>query len=167
MTEPIRFTAPIIAAREVRADGSRGGGALVEVPLELIAALGGVKQMRVVGTLNGLPFQSSTMPMGGGRLCIGVHKATREAAGAGIGDPVTLEVARDDAPRVLELPPELEAAFAAEPRLRQRFNELAFTRRRELAGPIAEAKRPETRAARLEKALSALREPPGSAGTSR
>ena len=73
--------------------------------------------------------------MGGGRLCIGVHKATREAAGAEIGDPITLEVARDDAPRVLELPPELEAAFAAEPRLRERFDELAFTRRRELAGP--------------------------------
>ncbi len=83
MSEPIRFTAPIIAAREVRADGSRGGGALVEVPLELIAALGGVKQMRVVGTLNGLPFRSSTMPMGGGRLCIGVHKATREAGRRG------------------------------------------------------------------------------------
>lgn len=167
MTEPIRFTAPIIAAGEVRADGSRGGGALVEVPPELIAALGGVKQMRVVGTLNGLPFRSSTMPMGGGRLCIGVHKATREAAGADIGDPITLEVARDDAPRVLELPAELEAAFAAEPALRERFEQLAFTRRRELAGPIAEAKRAETRAARLERTLSVLREPPGSAGTSR
>jgi hypothetical protein len=163
----IRFTGTIVDAREARADGSHGGGALVEVPRHLIAALGGMKQMRVVGTLNGLPFRSSTMPMGGGRLCIGIHKATREAAGTDIGSEITLEVARDDAPRILELAPELEAAFAADPALRTRFEALAFTRRRELATPIAEAKRPETRAARLERALTALRELPGSGGTSR
>ncbi len=157
MSDTIRFAGPIIAAGSVRADGSRGGGALVEVPVDLIAGLGGLKQMRVVGTLNGLPFRSSTMPMGGGRLCIGVHKATREAVGGEIGDEATLEVARDDAPRVLELQAELEAAFAAEPALRERFDGLAFTRRRELAGPIADAKRPETRAARLARALAALR----------
>jgi uncharacterized protein YdeI (YjbR/CyaY-like superfamily) len=58
---------------------------------------------------------------------------------------------------VLEIPPELEAAFAAEPALRQRFDALSFSRRRDLAAPIAEAKKPETRAARLEKALAALR----------
>jgi hypothetical protein len=166
MTEAIRFTGPIVAARDVRADGSRGGGALVEVPRELIAALGGVKQMRVLGTLNGLPFRSSTMPMGGGRLCIGVHKATREQVGADIGDLITLEVSRDDAARVLELASELDAAFDAEPELRERFDALAFTRRRELADPILEAKRSETRAARLDRTVRALRELPGSVGTS-
>ncbi len=67
------------------------------------------------------------------------------------------EITRDDAPRVMALPPELEAALAAEPALRDRFEALSFTRRRELADPIAEAKKPETRAARLEKALAALR----------
>ena len=167
MSEPIRFTGTIVAAREARADGSRGGGALVEVPRELIAALGGPKQMRVTGTLNGLAFRSSTMPMGGGRLCIGVHKATRQAAGTDIGSEITLEVSRDDAPRTLELAPELEAAFGADPELRERFEALAFTRRREIADPIAEAKRPATRAARLERAITALRERPGSEGTSR
>ena len=48
--------------------------------------------------------------------------------------------------------------MAAEPALRERFESLSWTRRRELAEPIAEAKKPETRAARLEKALTALRE---------
>jgi uncharacterized protein YdeI (YjbR/CyaY-like superfamily) len=74
-----------------------------------------------------------------------------------IGDEVELELSRDDSPRVLELPPELEAAFAAEPGLRERFDGLSFSRRRDLANPVSEAKKPETRAARLEKALSALR----------
>jgi uncharacterized protein YdeI (YjbR/CyaY-like superfamily) len=87
-----------------------------------------------------------------------VHKATREAAGVAFGDELELQIRRDDAPRTLELPTELEAAFAAEPALRDRFDALSFTRRRELAEPITDAKKPETRAARLERALAALRD---------
>ena len=74
-----------------------------------------------------------------------------------VGDEVELELTRDDSPRELEIPAELEAAFAAEPALRERFDALSFSRRRDLATPISEAKKVETRAARLEKALAALR----------
>jgi hypothetical protein len=137
---------------------ARGGGAGVLIPIDVAEAMGGRKQFRVVGTLNGVPLRSSTFPYEGEGLWLGVHKATREAAGLAFGDEVELSISRDDAPRVLELPPELEAAFAAEPALRDRFDSLSFTRRRELADSIAQAKKPETRAARLEKALAALRE---------
>jgi len=144
-----RFTAALEAAR--------AGGAIVQVPPEVAASLGGLKQMRVFGTLNGVAYRSSTMPYGGRGLFMGVHKATREAAGVGFGDVVEVEVTCDDSPRVLELAPELEAAFAANPALRARFDGLSFSRRRELADPVAEAKRPETRARRLEDALDRLR----------
>ena len=137
-------------------EAASGGGAAAKIPPDITAALGGLKQMRITGTLNGTPFRSSTMPYRGA-FYLGVHKATREAAGVEIGDEVELELTRDDSPRVLEIPPELEAAFAAEPALRQRFDALSFSRRRDLAGPISEAKKPETRAARLEKAVAALR----------
>jgi hypothetical protein len=153
MGETIRFSAVI--ERPWR--DPTGGGAMVQVPHDAIAVLGGLKQMRVTGTINGLEFRSSTMPGGEGRLYIGVHKATRAAAGVTYGDSVELEITRDVAPRVLELPPELEEAFRAEPALRGRFESLSFSRRRDLAGPISDAKMPETRAARLEKALTALR----------
>ena len=151
MAEAHRFTAELEAAR--------AGGAMVRVPTEIAAALGGLKQMRVVGTVNGVPYQSSTMPYGGRGLFMGVHKATREAAGVKFGDLVEVAIQRDERPRVLEIPPELEAAFAAEPELRERFEALSFSRRRDLAGPISEAKRPETREARLERALVTLRGP--------
>jgi hypothetical protein len=139
-----------------RIESARGGGAVALIPPDITAALGGLKQMRVTGTLNGTAFHSSTMPYQGG-FYLGVHKATREAAGVAIGDEVTVDITRDDSPRVLELSPELEAAFNAEPALRERFDALSFSRRRDLAGPINEAKKPETRAARLEKCLAALR----------
>jgi bacteriocin resistance YdeI/OmpD-like protein/uncharacterized protein DUF1905 len=138
-------------------EAATGGGAAARIPLDISAQLGGLKQMRVTGSLNGTPIRTSTMPYRGG-LYVGLHKAAREAAGVQIGEEVELELRRDDSPRVLELPPELEAAFAAEPELRARFDALSFSRRRDLAGPISDAKKPETRAARLEKALAALRE---------
>ena len=153
MAETHRFTAKLEAAR--------AGGAIVLVPDEVARALGGLTQMRVVGTVNGVAYQSSTMPYGGRGLFMGVHKATREAAAVDFGDRVAVEIARDDRPRVLEIPPELEAAFVAEPELRQRFDGLSFSRRKDLAIPISEAKLPETRAARLEKALTQLRVLPG------
>lgn len=138
-------------------EAARGGGAVALIPAEVGAALGGIRQMRVVGSVNGTAFRSSTMPYRGA-LYLGVHKATREAAGLSIGDEAEFTLVRDTSPRVLELAPELEAAFAAEPELRARFDALSFTRRRELAEPVAEAKRPETRAARVQRALDHLRD---------
>jgi hypothetical protein len=133
-----------------------GGGAAARIPPDIGAQLGGLKQMRVTGSLNGLPIRTSTMPYRGG-LYVGLHRAAREAAGVEIGEEVELELTRDDSPRVLDIPAELEAAFISEPILRQRFDSLSFSRRRDLAAPISEAKKPETRAARLRKALAALR----------
>lgn len=134
-----------------------GGGAVVLMPNDVSDAMGGRKQFRVTGTVNGVPMKSSTFPYKGEGLWLGVHKATREKAEVAFGDEIEIEITRDDAPRVLELAPELQAALAADPALRDRFESLSWTRRRELADPIAEAKKPETRAARLEKALEALR----------
>ena len=134
---------------------------MVLVPDEVAQALGGLKQMRVVGTMNGVPYQSSTMPYGGRGLFMGVHKATRAAAAVEFGDTVQVTVARDDRPRVLEIPPELEAAFVAQPQLRERFEGLSFSRRKDLAVLISEAKLPQTRVVRLEKAVTQLRALPG------
>jgi hypothetical protein len=144
-----RFTAEL--------EAGRGGGAMVLVPSEIATALGGLKQMRAVGTINGVPYQSSTMPYGGRGLFLGVHKATREAAGVGPGELVDVVVSRDDRPRVLEIPPELAAALAADPPARVAFESLSFTSRKEIATSVGEAKRPETRERRLAAAMARLR----------
>jgi hypothetical protein len=69
-----------------------GGLAVADLPDDVIAALGGLKQRRVGGTINGAPFTSSVMPGGGGRLCLSVSKAMMQAAGASVGDEVEVEV---------------------------------------------------------------------------
>ena len=152
MAGPFRFRTTIEPARG-------GGGAIARVPPEVATELGGLKQMRVVGKINGAEYRSSTMPWGGRQLYMLVTKAMKADAVAEFGDEVEIELTRDDSPRVLELPPELEAALSAEPELRARFDALSFSRRRLLADPITDAAKPETRVARLEKALATLRVP--------
>jgi hypothetical protein len=140
---------------------ARGPGAAVAlVPPEFVEALGGLKQRRAYGWLNGNEFMTATFPYKGTRLYVGVPKAARVAAGVDYGDEVELEIMLDEAPRTVQVPPELATALAAEPQLAARFEKLSFSRKRELAEPISEAKKPETRAARLDKALARLRELP-------
>ena len=153
MSEAVRFRARIESAREGRASG---GGAVAVIPGDFAAALGAPRQQRVTGTLNGLPFKSSTMTYGG-VYYVGLHKATREAAGTAFGDEVELELTRDDSPRVLELAPELRAALNGDRELRARFDAMSFTRRKEMSVSISDAVKPETRAARLNRALASLR----------
>jgi hypothetical protein len=136
---------------------ARGGGAVVSLPPEVLARLGGGTRLRVRGTLNGVGYRSSTMPTGGGAACLGVHRATREAAGAALGDTVVVEIEVDDAPREAELPAELAGALASEPSLRAAFEGLAPSRRRELASSVAEAKREDTRARRVVRIVEQLR----------
>jgi hypothetical protein len=138
-------------------EAASGGGAAVRVPEDVATSLGGHKQMRVVGTLNGAGFRSSTMPYRGG-LYMGVSKAMRASAEVAIGEEIEVVLARDDSPRVVTVPPELEAALSAEPELRARWDGLSFSHRREYADAITEAKRPETKSRRLEAALDYLRE---------
>ncbi len=87
MSERYRFTGVI--------ESARGGGAVILVPPETATALGGIKQMRVIGTVNGVEHRSSTMPYRGA-LYLGVHRATREAAGVSVGDEVSVVVSRDE-----------------------------------------------------------------------
>jgi bacteriocin resistance YdeI/OmpD-like protein/uncharacterized protein DUF1905 len=149
VAEEHRFTAEL--------EAGRGGGAMVLVPPQIATALGGLKQMRLVGTVNGVPYQSSTMPYGGRGLFMGVHKATREAAGVDPGQRVDVVVSRDDRPRVIEIPPELAAALAADPMAGAAFERLSYTNRKEIANSVREAKRPETRERRLGAVMARLR----------
>ena len=138
---------------------ARGPGAAVAlVPPAFVPALGGLKQKRVFGWVNGHEFMTATFPYKGTGLYVGVPKAAREAAGVVVGDEVELELMLDETPRKIDLAPELKTAFKKEPELAARFDKLSFSRKRELADPVAEAKRQETRDARVEKALAQLRD---------
>lgn len=71
-----------------------GGLAIIDLPAEVTAALGGLKPMRVAGLINGVGFTSNTMPAGGGRLAMSRSRELLDGARAAVGDEVEVEVER-------------------------------------------------------------------------
>ena len=84
MAQPVRFTATIRHWRE----DPPGGLAVIDIPTEFVAALGGRRQRHVEGTINGARFGGSTMLVAGGGFAVGVSKAAMTAAKTSVGSTV-------------------------------------------------------------------------------
>ena len=72
----------------------KGGLAIVDIPKAVAAELGGLKQMRVRGKLNGLEFDSNTMPAGGGILALSLSRKLLSSVGLKVGDEVDVALQR-------------------------------------------------------------------------
>jgi hypothetical protein len=106
-------------------------------------------------TINDATYRTTTAPYGGDYL-IPVRKEIRDAAGIAAGDRIHVVMELDDQPRTVEVPEDLAEALAADPEAKARFDELAFTHRKEYVRAVLEAKKPETRARRIERTVGQL-----------
>jgi hypothetical protein len=70
------------------------GLAVVDIPSEHVEAIGGLKQVRVHGTIGSADFTSNVMPAGAGHLALSVSKAMMQAAGVGVGDEAAFTITR-------------------------------------------------------------------------
>ncbi len=156
--------AKVTFAAELRTSARGSGGHLVEVPATAVERLGGGGRIPVTATFNGVTYRGSIVTMSGVAM-IGVTKAIIAEAGVAVGDVLKVAVENDDRPRDVEIPKDLERAFRAHPGAREAFAKLSYTHRREYVTSIAEAKRPETRARRVERTIDALRERTGAEKT--
>jgi hypothetical protein len=76
----------------------KGSGlAVADIPAAQIAELGGLRQMRVTGKINGVAFESNVMPAGSGRLALSVSKKMMAMGGAEVGADAAFVVTRADA----------------------------------------------------------------------
>ena len=134
----------------------------LEVPPQVVEALRGGKRPRVTITINGHSWKSRVAIMRG-RYLLGLSNANRQAAGVVTGDEVEVDVEFDAAPRNVVEPADFTRALDADPAARTAYDRLAFSRQREHVRAIESAKKPETRARRIEKAVTMLRnqEPAG------
>jgi len=110
----------------------------------------------VRGTINGFPFRSSLMPMGG---CHGmaVNKTMREGGRCKAGDTVSVVLERDEAARVVEVPPQLKKELAKSKAAQANWQKLSYSHQKEMALSIRGAKLEETRARRLAKVMNILK----------
>ena len=135
-----QFEATLVAADR--------GGAYVDVPADVVAALGGRGRIPVRATLDGVDYRGSIVSMGGEARVLGVLKAIREQLGKVPGDRLNVTVELDDTERTVAVPADLAAALDAAGATAA-FAALSFSHRREHVAWIEEAKRPATRARRV------------------
>jgi hypothetical protein len=126
------------------------------LPKKESARFGKRGRIPVTGTINGFAFRSSIFPTGRGTHYMAVNQKMREGAGVKAGDRVHITMEEDTAPRTIEVPPDLQKALSKT--ARARFDQLSYSQRKEYVQWIASAKRPETRARRIEQVLAKLTE---------
>lgn len=130
----------------------------LEVPPAVVAALSGGKRPRVTITINGHSWKSRVAIMRG-RYLLGLSNANRQAAGIATGDEVEIDVEYDAESPVVTEPADFARALDADPVARAAYDRLAYSHKREHVLAIEGAKKPETRARRIERALAMLRDP--------
>jgi len=152
----IEFVGKLVAMGGLTAKGGVGGWTMIVIPKAQSAKLPSRGQVRVAGTINGSPFRTTAFPTGDGTHHITVNKAMREGAKIAQGDTARVSLAVDTAPRPVEVPAELRAALARSKPAKAAFEKMPPSHRREIAGFVAEAKKPETRARRAAQTVEKL-----------
>ena len=148
MSPEVRFTAVLAQAEGQKATG-------IEVPPEVLDELGAGRRPAVVVHLGDHQMQTTIGSMGG-RSMIPVSAAVRAEAGLAAGDEVEVRLAVASAPREVVVPDDLAAALAAEPQAAAFVAGLSNSLQRYHVDQVNGAKTPETRARRIEKAVSSF-----------
>ena len=133
------------------------GGYGIYVPFDVYTVYGTRTLVRVRGTLDGHPYRLALAPMGGGQHVMGVRREIREQIGKPNGGTVHVTMELDTEPRAVEIPTDFQQALDADPALANAFSRLSYSHQREHVNAILEAKKPETRARRIEKAVEMIR----------
>ena len=129
--------------------------AAITPPVDVPEFFGTRARIPIRGTINGFPFRSSLMPMGGCHM-MPVNKTLRDGAGVKPGDTVAVVMERDEDKRTVEAPVPLKKELAKNKNAREKWETLSFTHKKEMAISIRDAKQEETRTRRLAKIMQVL-----------
>ena len=144
------YTTTILKDDEKNATG-------IPVLAEVIAALGAGKRPPVVVHIGGHSYRS-TVAAYGDVYMLPLSAEHRLAAGVAAGDEVEVDLELDSEPRTVTVPADLAEALDRDADARRFFDGLSYSHQRQHVLAIEDAKTPETRQRRIDKALTMLRE---------
>ncbi len=132
------------------------GGAYILFPYDVEKEFRVKGRVPIQATFDGVPYTGSLVKCGQSQHMLGLLKSIRKQIGKQPGDTINVELWKDEAPRTVEVPAAFEAAMKKEGVLAA-FEKLSYTHRKEYCRWITEAKKEETRVARLTKAVEMLK----------
>jgi hypothetical protein len=121
-----------------------GAWTIAITPIDVRRVFGKAGHVRVKGTIDGFPFDdTSLMPIGTGEHCMPIktpiRKAIKKEAGA------TIEITLEEDFSELKIPDELIEAFEASPEAKKMFDAYSPSHKRNYTKHINESKKKETR----------------------
>ena len=129
----------------------------IQVPEEVIEALGSGKRPAVKVTINGYTYRSTVAVMGSVYM-VGVNAENRAGAGVAGGDEVDVDIDLDTAPREVSVPTDFASALDTEPEARRTFEGLSYSNKSWHVLQIEGAKTDETRQRRIAKSVDILKQ---------
>ncbi len=118
----------------------------------------GKKRVPIRARIDGVEYRGTLMRMGEPGYILGVLKDIRSRIGKEIGDEVDVVLEEDTASRVVDTPVDLQLAMDGEPGALMAFKRLSYTNQKEMVRSIQEAKKVETRQARIARAIAELKD---------
>lgn len=116
----------------------------------------GTSRVKVKVKFDGVLYRGSLMPMGmieGHPLLL--RKDVRAKINKKAGDFVNVELEQDLEERIVEVPADFEKALKKN-KVKDTFEKMSFTLRKEYVNSVLESKKPETRLKRIEKAIEMI-----------
>jgi hypothetical protein len=127
----------------------------IQVPDEVVTALGSGKRPAVSVTINGYAYRSTVAPMDGVYM-LPISAERRAAAGIAAGDVIDVDIQLDTEPREVAVPPDFAEALNQHDDARRFFDRLSYSGKLRHVLSIEDAKTPETRRRRIDKAVETL-----------
>ena len=129
----------------------------IQVPNEVVEALGAGKRPPVRVTINGYTYRN-TVAVYGDEYLIGVAAEHRQGAGVQAGDILDVDLELDTEPREVEVPADFAAALDRDPQAKRFFEGLSYSNKSWHVSQVEGAKTDETRQRRIAKSVETLRE---------
>jgi len=145
-----QFEAPLI-----RPSGT-GTWTYVQIPYNVEMVYGTRGQLKVKGTINGIPFRNTLMPNGDGTHYLVVKQSIRDETGLSAGDIVHVVLEPDMEERTVDVPEDFKSALDMDKAAASVYDKLSYSHRKEYVDWIDSAKKEETRAKRIGKAIEML-----------
>jgi hypothetical protein len=136
--------------------GPSGAWSELQIAFNVEKEWGSRARVSVRGTINCFAFRSSIFPDGKGGHTMMVNKAMKLGGKFASGDTVVMEMEPDTKPRAITVPKDFKSSLAGNANARAEFEAFAPSHRRAYVDWITQAKRAETRVARIANAVKMI-----------
>src|ERR1700761_3481064 len=135
----------------------------IGVPRDISKAIkkeagGNPKHIPVHGWIDGLAFENTLVPRGGGNFRFHLNSKIWRKLKIDAGDAVEVTMLLDREPREALVPPDLAAELANTPRALAAFNAVTPSLRRHIVGWVDKAKQSKTRDKRIQQTVKNMLE---------